>query len=852
MRKTLLGLLLFFSVVNSAQDSIKKSSDAVLPLHNFLSMLEERFNITFSYNPRLVKGAITKKGLANSSLDEILIYLKNQFSISVIKIESKSFVLRSQNASVFCGYIKEESSGKPIEGATITDLNKMYGVIADSIGYFELLRQKKIDTLAISYLGFEVKLLPKSEFDSYDCPIFFLKERNYQLNEVIVNDYLVAGILKEQDGSISINPNNLEILSGLAEPDVLQNAQLLPGIESPNETAAGLFIRGGTPDQNLILWDGIKMYNTDHFFGSFSMFNPYSLEQVKVSRGGTSANYGDRVSGVVDMKTSDYIPDKMTGGFGINFISADGFLNFPISKKVGIQISGRRALTDFIKTVTFNNFSSKVFQNTSLDESFNSFEPQFTNSTEKFYFWDTHVKLNAKPSDKDKITASAIITQNSLDYSFADVDFIDNIFDRMNIQNLGFSGSWKHIMSNEFKTQISTYYSDYSFKYDGLRENDVEAFSVKKNNKLKELGLSVNADWKINNQLSFLNGYQFFNTRVNYFLGDSFFEERGFGTINSHAFFHQLKYGPKQWQIELGLRNAYYTTLATWLFEPRILVEKEIFENFRIKASGEIKNQSISQIIEYTTQDFGLDNQVWAQADREDIPALQSRQFSTGVFWHKNTWRFDLDLYHKKIDGLTSLTRGFQTAQNILTNGESITNGIDVLIKKGFGNYSTWLGYTYSFTDFYFNSLNAGIPFSGNNDIRHSLIWSHSYKLRNLQFSLGWRYRTGIPYTNAELITGENGEVEIGFIDLNQDTLNNYHRMDISALYDIRFSKSKIGRKLRLGISLVNLYGRQNELSKSFSLGVFKDENNMEQFELLETTRYSIKFTPNFVMRFNF
>lgn len=852
MQKALFGLLLFFSIISSAQVSGEKSLDSRITLEDALSMVEERFTISFSYNPKLLEGVYLEKSLTGASIDEVLNELKNQFPLSVLKIEDDSYVLRAKTDSLFCGYIVEESTGKPIEGATVTDLKKTQGTTTNTEGYFQLQRQTSIDTLVASYLGFELKILPITVFKTLGCPRFNLKERNYKLNEVIVNDYLVAGILKEKDGSIRINPNNLEILSGLAEPDVLQNTQLLPGIESPNETAAGLYIRGGTPDQNLILWDGIKMYNTDHFFGSFSMFNPYTIDQIKVSRGGTAANYGDRVSGVVDVSTSDRIPEKTSGGFGMNFISADGFLSIPLSKKVGIQISGRRALTDILETVTFSNFSGKAFQNTSLDTSTNSFEPQFTTSNENFSFWDSHVKLVAKPTDRDLITASTIITQNNLDYSFEDINFVDSIFDRLKVQNFGVSSSWEHRINSKIETKANAYYSDYSFNYDGLRENDVEVFDVEKNNRLKEFGISLDANWKISDQVSLLNGYQFFNTNVNYLLATSFFEESGFGTINSHAFFHQLNYQAKKWYIQLGFRNAYYSTLKRWFIEPRVFIEKEIFKDFRLKFSGEIKNQSISQIIEFTTQDFGLDNQIWAQADTGDIPPLRSNQISTGLFWHKNSWRLDLDVYRKNIDGLTSLTRGFQAAQDILTNGESVTKGIDVLVKKGFGNYSTWLGYTYSITDFLFAELNNGIAFSGNNDIRHSFTWSHSYKIKNIQLSMGWKYRTGIPFTQATTFINEENNTEIGFEDLNKKRFSDYHRMDFSALYDVKLSSKHQAKSLKLGCSFLNIYNRKNPLGRTFFLDDVEDENGEFSEQINEITRLSLGFTPNLVARFNF
>jgi len=131
-------------------------------------------------------------------------------------------------------------------------------------------------------------------------------------------------------------------LPGLTEPDVLQSIQLLPGVQSPTETAAGIYIRGGTPDQNLVLWDGIKIYHSGHFFGTISAFNPYITEDVKLYKSGTKARYGNRISGVIDI-TSDYdIPEKIEGGFGSNMTHADAYLSATIGKSSAVIISARR------------------------------------------------------------------------------------------------------------------------------------------------------------------------------------------------------------------------------------------------------------------------------------------------------------------------------------------------------------------------------------------------------------------------------------------------------------------------------------------------------------------------------
>ena len=313
-----------------------------------------------------------------------------------------------------------------------------------------------------------------------------------------------------------------------------------------------------------------------------------------------------------------------------------------------------------------------------------------------------------------------------------------------------------------------------------------------------------------------------------------------------------MNYRPGNWFIDLGLRTNYYAQLSSVYFEPRVYLENKIDENFRIKASAEIKNQSVSQIIEFTTQDFGLENQVWALADDDEIPLLQSNQFSGGFLWNKSEWNLDIEVYHKNIKGLTSLTRGFESSDNNFAEGKSITSGVDFLLKKKVGAYSTWIGYTYSRTNFDFEVLNDGKTFRGNNDIAHSLTWSHFYKWKKLQFSLGWKYRTGIPYTATLGTVGSGEDIEISYADINAETLPDYHRLDFSFLYDFKLSEKENPITAKLGFSLLNVYGRQNLLSKNYGLfNVIDDQENIA-IELQEITKYSLGTTPNIVFRLRF
>jgi len=152
------------------------------------------------------------------------------------------------------------------------------------------------------------------------------------LNEIVLKNYITNGVQKQKDGSFNILPKQLNILPGITEPDLFQTIQLLPGVISLEETSTDIHVRGGSPDQNLILWDGIKIYHSGHLFGTFSAFNPYITNEINFINKGTDAKYGDRVSSVIDIKTNNEVAEKTSGGFGFNMIEADAFLEAPVIK----------------------------------------------------------------------------------------------------------------------------------------------------------------------------------------------------------------------------------------------------------------------------------------------------------------------------------------------------------------------------------------------------------------------------------------------------------------------------------------------------------------------------------------
>ena len=264
----------------------------------------------------------------------------------------------------------------------------------------------------------EIEQTTSLQFNKIDNTFYSVTQKDQQLNlslqeleEVVINHYLTSGIKKHNSGSISITPSKFGILPGLTEADILQTIQALPGIVSVDETVSNINIRGGTHDQNLLLYEGIKMYQTGHFFGLISAFNSQLTQHVTVTKNGTSAKYGDGISSVVSMQLSDKIQENNEFGAAINLVSASVFTKLPLSKNTEIQLAARRSITDMINTPTYNQYFERVFQDTDLTNT----EDAATSKNENFYFYDTAIKFLYDISSKDKLRFNFLNIYNDLE-----------------------------------------------------------------------------------------------------------------------------------------------------------------------------------------------------------------------------------------------------------------------------------------------------------------------------------------------------------------------------------------------------------------------------------------------------
>ncbi len=659
-----------------------------------------------------------------------------------------------------------------------------------------------------------------------------------QLNEIVIFNYLTKGISKHKKGYYSIKPKKLGILPGLIETDVLESIQQLPGVVSPNETATGLVVRGGASDQNRIIWDDINIYHNGHLFGMISAFNPSVSQKIIFHNKGTNPRFGERVSSVIDIRTNANIVNKLNASISLNGINAAVFVETPIVKnKLSVQLSARRSYTDFYQTNTYQKLADKVFQSTKIKNT--------ENTTNDFYFMDYNVKLNYRWNKKNKLQFSAIVIDNNLDYIFNDVQNNKQYNDLLKIKNDGYSLKWNKKWNDNFAQKTTVSLSKYRLNYNYIQQAERKYTNFNKRNVIFDTNFATefrinttkNNSLTIGYQYSFKDvAYAFVNTADLKLILD--YDQR---EISTHALFGNYSYkNTKIANIEAGVRINYYKELDALRLEPRIIVYKNITDNFKMQITGEIKNQVISQIDETILSNLSLENRLWKLADNKTFPIINSNQVSVGLLYHKQGWSLDLDYYNKNIDGITALSLGFLNPDGkTFRIGNQKINGIDFYLKKGFKNFKTWVSYSFTNVKNKFTNLNHNDYFTANTSITHAISTSVTYKLKKLEIALGWKWRTGKPYTKS--IVTDN---QITFEGINTERLQNYHRLDFSSTYQFKFSKKN---KLRgkIGLSIRNVYNQKNHLSREYT-----GFNNLKD-PIEISDKFSLGFTPNFLFKIN-
>ncbi|MGB0896170.1 MAG: TonB-dependent receptor plug domain-containing protein [Flavobacteriaceae bacterium] len=774
------------------------------------------YNTNFSYTDQLIaqkKVSILLDDII--PLESLLLTLSAQTDLKFEQINAEHIVITSftnDDVITVCGQL--QCNNKTIQNAVIQINNTTY--FSDQNGQFKINNIPYNATINISSFGVKNTTLKASEHTFPNCITISLTEKIEALDQVIIDEYLTSGISKNIKQT-TIDTKKSKILPGLIEPDILESIHQIPGVTNLNETVNNIYVRGGNTDQNLILWNNITTYGNTHMFGAISAFNPYIIDKVNFISKGTNPKYGERVSSVIDI-TSNYKPtNKLKGGAGFNMLHADAFIDLPIiDDKLSVLISGRRSYADALETFTYKNYTSRIFQNTKIYDN----NLDFSKTKQIFWFYDYTVNAAWKLSPKNLIKINHLYTEDYLNFSAINSNNTNLYTDALKTKNRGSNIVWEKEWTTKFSHQIDTYLSEYNFKYSYSNQSNTDIIIDSKDNNITDFGINTTLTYDFDEYKQANLGYQYSNKKFNYRLltnnqnqPTSLTENDAMVNANSLFMEYQIN-KPKDFLYTLGLRANHYSNTNKLFLEPRVILQKFVIPEFSISASLEYKSQYINQIQESVINNLSLDNNVWALSNSEDLPILTSYQYTVGLNYSKNKWVVDFEAYFKKTNNINTLNFDFDN-QNSQTSyiGESSIQGVDFFLKKQLKNYNSWLSYSFNSAKYRFPDLNEGKAFPSNFNINHTVKWSHFYKWKQLEFTLGWLWHNGKPYTEICSTTNPDNSVSYSYTGLNNKTLKPYHRLDFSAIYDFRPHKNKT-IKYRIGCSILNLYNRKNIINK--------------------------------------
>ena len=660
-----------------------------------------------------------------------------------------------------------------------------------------------------------------------------------KLNEVVVQGYLTSGISKKQDGSIEIKTEKLGVLPGLIEPDVLQAVKATPGVVSVDESISNLNIRGGSNDQNLILFDDIRMYQTGHFFGLISAFNPHLKHSIVLSKSGTEARYGDGVSSLIDIKLPNKISnDGLKVGAGVNLLNVDLTTTIPITKNIELQLAGRRSITDFVNTPTYNNYFERAFQDSDLDQIRNS--NSIFSQEEDFKFYDVYGKFIWDLNKNNKFKIVVLNIENELSYqeSLVNSNRDQEFTNQLNQSNITSGITYEKKWNENLKTKIQAYYTNYE-----LFSNNADILNEQnliQENRVEDNGFKVDANYTVNKKISIASGYQFSQVAVTNIedVDNPAFRSSVKEVLLTHSVFSSFNYSYNKVALKAGVRANYFKKFERVTVEPRLSFNYKINTNFTIEVTGDLKSQSISQVIDLQNDFLGVEKRRWILADNDETPLITSKQAAFGLYYKKNNLLISGEAYLKKVDGISSRSQGFQNQFQFQNDiGSYRVIGADFLVQKKMNNFSAWISYSFMENNYLFNNLNNAEEFPNNIDIRNIINFSGTYMYNNFNIALGLNWHSGYPFTEAiGLNTIGNG---IEFEAPNSSTVKDFLRLDSSVTYNFKISNADV----KLGISVWNILNNENVID------VYSVIENGEIFEIENT---SLGITPNASFRVEF
>ena len=773
--------------------------------------------------------------------------------------------LIAQEKSTISGYLKDAETGEAMIGAKVYVPELGLGVIANTFGFYSLTLENGEYEVIFSFVGKE----PEKKLITLDQDI----ELDIQFKPKGTLDVVtVVGQKQEHEttemGTIELSMDKVKTLPVLlGERDIIKTAQLLPGIQSGSEGSSGLYVRGGGPDQNLILLDGVPIYNANHLFGFFSVFNADAINSVKLVKGGFPAEYGGRISSVIDIHMNEGDMKQIHGEGSVGIISSKLMLNGPIIKdKTSFMISARRTYIDLLAK-PFINLANK---NAEGDE-----------VTGGYFFYDVNAKVNHIFSSKDRLYFSAYLGNDKFyinnRYEYNDFSTgegrVDESTGGMKWGNKIMALRWNHKFSPKLFANTTVNFSEYKFNtgFSGRDylasdpSNTAEDFSFDYDSGILDWGGNIsfyyypNPKHKI--QFGVGNTYHTFTPGVNQIqvndpTGGNTNLTYGSDKTFAHEFFGYVQDDfiiGKRFMMNAGVhfsnfvvRDKYYGAL-----QPRASINYKLDEKSSLKASYARTAQFLHLL---TNTSIGLPTDLWVPATDSIAPQF-AHQVALGYSRDLNNGYYvSTEAYYKDMRNLIEYKEGASFFSNtgnwesLVETGRGWSYGLEVLLEKRTGKTTGWIGYTLGWTNRQFENLNQGEIFPYRYDRRHDISVVVTHKLSDKwDFGEVWVYGTGNAVTLAfqeygAIQDGGFGSATIQHIESrNNYRMPSYHRLDIGA----NLHKEKKWGTATWSFGVYNTYNRQNPFYLEYGLLKGGNEPVLKQislFPILPSVSYSFKF----------
>lgn len=755
------------------------------------------------------------------------------------------------------GYVTDASSGEPLIGVSVYCSQTQHGQATNAYGYYSInITKDNTYSLSFSFIGYKTYVTNSSTLKNSVLNIQLKPGINLQ--EVSVSG--TTPIEKRSEiSTLQLSMKEVCRLPSLGgESDLIKALQLLPGISQGSEGSSGMYVRGGSPDQNLILLDDVPMYYVNHLGGFVSTFNPDAINSAKVIKGGFPARFGSRLSSVLDIRMKNGDMTKHKGNATIGLVSSKFMVEGPIKKDTASYlISARRMMYDLLT----RPLTPLLFNNVSMG----------------YNFYDINVKLNYKPSYKDRLFLSFYSGDDRSVVTYKDNDNDIDTANKLRWGNTLGAIRWNHIYSPKIFSNITASYTQYR----NTTKQDYEGTDYESNYEFlsKVSDLSLKADFEIYAKSFYtlragssviyhayqptqiqnaqnIDGIATDSTLINYFeeaLETNLYIE------NELNLFSKLK-------ANIGLRYTSYIVSEQGYhsFEPRLALNYSFIPGHSIKLGYAQMQQNIHLL---TNNGIGMSSDYWLPATKKLTPEL-SWQYSIG--WahttQNNGFEMSLESYYKKMNNLISFKDGisnFSGTQNwqeqIESNGNGTSKGIECFIKKNKGYFTGWVGYTLSKTTRQFDNQNDGKTYSFKYDRLHdiSIVLQHQLTPK-IDLFASWVYHTGnaitlstehyrVPHETMDYTNDNTSYVEIDiYKDRNSSRMKAYHKLDVG----INFVKEKKNGFRTWNISVYNLYNKQNayyyfwsnEISEDYETNKKKKLYQMTMFPFIPSASYSFTF----------